>query len=147
VDAQGRPVRGSIARAVDHHPPARLFTPLFNVPAHDLREVFPQIAEQLAEDSLFALNAVIVPRSVLREADAATGEPKQLGPYRPSETRVEVGGRVRHLPRASRKASLLRGLTACWADLDFYKLGLTEAHVVGSLHGMQRRGELPPASV
>jgi hypothetical protein len=147
VDAAGKPVFGAIDRAVAHHEPDRLFTPLFNVPVRELGEVFPQIVDQLVQDSLFGLNGVIVPRRVLREADPTTGTPKKLGPYRPSDTKVVVGGQARDLPRASRKASYVRGLTACWADLDFYKVGLTEDLVVGALHGMQQRRELPPASM
>jgi hypothetical protein len=147
VDAAGRRVHGSAAQIAEMHPPDWIFEPLWNVYARDLHEVFPQIAEQLVRDSLFGLNGVIVPRRVLREADPTTRTPKKLGPYRPSDTRVVVGGQARHLPRATRKASYVRGLTACWADLDFYKVELTEDAVVGALHGMQQRRELPAASI
>jgi hypothetical protein len=132
---------------VDHHPSGWQWAPLFNVYARDLQEVFPQIIEQLLEDSVFTVCGMMVPRRVEALADRALGAPKRLGPYSRSATRVEIGGRLRWLPRAYRRKSGARGITAAWVDLDFYRLGLTEEFVVGRLHGMQQRGELPAVSL
>jgi hypothetical protein len=146
VDERGKAVKGSIACAVGQHPPAWSWEPLWNIFARDLAEVFPQVLRDLLDDSSFSMCGMMVPRRPLA-AGAQDGGTKRLGPYRHSDTTVEIQGRVRALPRAYRRNSGARGITAAWADLDYYRLGLSDEHVVGALHGMQQRGELPPVSL
>lgn len=61
TDERSRPVRGNVARAVDHHPPGWLWEPLWNVHSRDLQEVFRQIVEQLLNDSFVSVCGMMVP--------------------------------------------------------------------------------------
>jgi len=46
-----------------------------------------------------------------------------------------------------RKPNRLRYLCACFADLDFYKLGLTYGQVIGTIVDYQDGGVIPPVSI
>lgn len=102
------------------------FERLFNVRASELPELFPEfIAPYVDEESFFTLNAVHM--SQRRQADRSTIEPS--------------------LPKAIWGASYLRHLTACYVDLDCYKLGITMGQAIGACIDAQDRGVFPPASL
>ncbi|MEP0763952.1 MAG: hypothetical protein HRF48_14585 [Chloroflexota bacterium] len=59
-------------------------------------------------------------------------------------------GQSRHvpgLPAPLRQGRALRWLTACYADLDGYRLGYTPGELVGLLVDAQDQGAIPPASM
>ena len=102
------------------------FESVLSVRASELPEMFPEfIAPHVDEDSFFTVNAMHI--SEKRQKDRA-----------PIDARF---------PRAQWGTSKLRHLTACYIDLDCYKLGLTIGQCIGQCIDAQDRGVFPPASI
>jgi len=101
------------------------FRDLFSIRADELETVFPSILAELQRDSYYSVNAA----------------------YRPG-----YGKNPAHpnLPRAHRKVSDLRWLTACYSDLDAHDVPDANAAVgrmVGAVISLQDQRVIPPASM
>lgn len=102
------------------------FESLFSVRASELPELFPEfIAPHVEEESFYGINAVWL---------------------HPGETRLRSRTERRFAP-AKWGASRLRYLTACYIDLDCYKLGITVGQCIGACIDAQERRAFPPASI
>lgn len=102
------------------------FESLFSVRASELPELFPEfIAPHVEEESFYGINSMWL---------------------RPDEVRSR-SQREPRLPRAKWGTSRLRWLTACYIDLDCYKLGITVGQCIGACIDAQERGLFPPASI
>jgi hypothetical protein len=102
------------------------FERLFSVRASDLSEVFPEfVAPHVDEESWFSVNAMHLPAR--RQAQRSPIEPR--------------------FPAACWGTERLRWLTACYIDLDCYKLGLSVGQCIGICIDAQDRGVIPPASM
>ena len=97
--------------------------PLFSVPAKELASVFPQfVAPHVGEESFFSIN----------------------GMYRGGFQQSSVEPKFRSAKWGGRE---LRWLTACYVDIDFYKMGITLGQAIGVVVDAQDRGAIPPASM
>jgi len=99
---------------------------LFAVRGADLRDYFPQFRELLDQDAYFSINGF---------------------------WRTKPWGRSRHSPDGldlqypDRTKKNLRWLTAVFADLDCYKLGISTGQAVGAVLDAQDAGQVPPPSM
>ena len=98
---------------------------LFSVKASDLDGYFPQMSPLLERDAYFSINAFWKPGY-------------KVSPHSPEGT---------ELKHAHRDRKSVRWLTACFADLDCYNLGLSVGETVGLVIDAQDRKEIPPASM
>ena len=97
--------------------------PLFSVPAKELASVFPEfVAPHVGEESFFSIN----------------------GMYRPGFQQSRVEPKFRSAKWGGRE---LRWLTACYVDIDCYKMGITTGQAIGVVVDAQDRGAIPPASM
>ena len=96
-----------------------------NVPAKELREWFPELVDQLQEDSFYSVNGFMTPKR--------NEQPTRKSPHVP-----ELAASCRRYPR---------WLCACYADLDGYKHGVSDGQLVGALLDMRSSGQLPPFSM
>jgi len=97
--------------------------PLFSVPAKELASVFPEfVAPQVGEESFFSIN----------------------GMYRPGFQQSRVEPKFRSAKWGNKE---LRWLTACYVDIDCYKMGITAGQAIGVVVDAQDRGAIPPASM
>ena len=102
------------------------FESVLSVRASELPELFPEfVAPHVDEESWFTVNSMHI--SEKRQRERAPIDPR--------------------FPRAQWGTSKLRHLTACYIDLDCYKLGLTVGQVIGTCIDAQDRGIIPPASI
>lgn len=124
IMAMHRSHDGWIAFATKNSHDAQYQT-LWSVRAKDLEGYFPQLIPALDADAYFSIN----------------------GFYRAGFGRARRSPHGLDLPRAERSTGSLRWLTACFADLDCYKLKLTAGQVIGSIIDAQDRDEIPPASM
>lgn len=108
---------------------------LFAIPCGDLRDYFPQFIELLEEDAYFSINAFKFPRS---RRDAA-------GTWKPVRSRYSPDGLDLAYP--NRKKKMLRWLTANFADLDCYQLGVSTGQAIGAILDAQDAGTIPPPSM
>ena len=97
--------------------------PLFSVPAKELASVFPQfVAPHVGEESFYSIN----------------------GMYRGGFQQSSVEPKFRSAKWGGRE---LRWLTACYVDIDHYKLGMTAGQAFGLVVDAQDRGTIPPVSM
>ena len=102
------------------------FERVLSVKASELPEVFPEfILPHVGEESYFSVNSMHLTA-------------------RQQQWRSQIDPKF---PHAQWGTSMLRHLTACYIDLDCYKLGLTVGQCVGMIIDAQDRGEIPPASI
>ena len=104
---------------------AGAWSELYSIKAADLRGVFPQLLPDFERDSYFTVNAF----------------------YRPKRGRSPRSPDGLDLPRAEHGGGALRWLTCCFADVDFYGLGLSLGQAVGAVIDAQEHGAIPPASL
>jgi hypothetical protein len=97
------------------------FRPLVSIRAKDLANCFPAFREQLLKDAYVAINADYRVRRQGPEG-AAYGYPLH-------------------------RIDQLRYLCAAYADIDFYKLGLSWSEALGRVMKLEESGEIPAPSV
>lgn len=110
--------------------PGARFTPLVTIPRNELRQWFPALVEQLAEDSYFSINSFWIARD------------RQTKKARPS-----LAPGLEHLPYPAQRAERATRLNACFADLDVYKVaGLDPEAALAAVMRMAREGSIPQPS-
>ena len=112
--------------AFQRRTPQGQFERLFSVRASDLPEMFPEfVAPHVDEESWFSINGMHLP-------------PRRMAQRSPIEPRF---------PQACWGSERLRWLTACYIDLDCYKMGLSVGQCIGLCIDAQDHGVIPPASM
>jgi hypothetical protein len=96
-----------------------LFDNLFAIRAEHLSSILPDVRGQLESDAFMSMNA-----------------------YWHREKNRHYLSAVQ-----CRRPNRLRYLCACYADLDFYKLGLSYGQVIGTIVDDQDKGVIPPVSI
>ncbi len=108
----------------------RRLQPLCTIPQQELSQYFPQIAEQLCEDSYFSINSYYIPK------------------YRDGTTRRSLHPDLGHLPFPEQGKRKLRQINACFADLDTYNVrGLEPETAFAAVQKLAREGYLPQPSL
>ena len=107
-----------------------------------LKMMFPEFIDEILgqDDPRFTVHSMFRPgfgRSRIKLSDHAL---KNL----PVPYRKKYGG---YIAAAMRDSDLVKYLTAAFADLDYYKLNLTPAAVLGTIKQMQDDGLIPPVSL
>ena len=99
------------------------FESIGSVPARELPEIFREfVAPLVNEEGFFSINAM----------------------YRPGYGQSKIEPKL-HAAKWGTKES--RWLTACYADFDFYKHGLTIGQALGMIVDLQENGAIPAASM
>jgi len=102
------------------------FEPVCSVRASELDQLFPEfIAPHVDEESYFTINASFLSAKRLAR-------------------RSEV---IPEMTHACWGSEILRWLTACYVDLDCYKMGLTVGQCLGWCVDAQDKGIIPPVSI
>lgn len=111
--------------------PGKVFTPLVTIPRNELRQWFPELVEQLAEDSYFSINSFWIARD-----------------KRTKKARPSLVPEFEHLPYPAQRADRATRLNACYADLDIYKVaGLDPEAALAAVMRMAREGAIPEPSL
>lgn len=105
---------------------AGVFEPLLSVKASELGNVFPEfISPHVDEESFYTINSMHLAQRHLDDRSSIDAQ----------------------FPKASWGNKQLRYLTACYMDLDCYRLGITVGQCIGGVIDAQDRGDFPPASI
>ncbi len=110
------------------------WTEPFSVPAKQLQRYryLPQLAPMLAVDSFYTISG------------------QQFPAYkdgRVQRSQVAIGPRGGKLPMGRHSKANTQYLTACWTDIDCYKLSMEPGTVIGEVINAEKAGRIPKVSI